>query len=89
MWRLAIRAAEPVPAGVRNAGAGERRMLLELHPLGREHTPLQLDLRVRREPAGGVEMAGQLLPPWVGAPVEVRRAGSSKRRREPYRPGRR
>ena len=56
---------QPLPAGVRAAASEPRRLLYEVR--GRESH--QLDLRLRRERAGTVELTGQLLPPAADARV--------------------
>ena len=63
-------AAQPLPVGVRSAAGGQRRLLYEAQA-GSAEERCQLDLRVRREPAGTIELTGQLLPPWVSARVEA------------------
>ena len=63
--------AQPVPAGLRSgSGSSERRVLYEARCDGQE--PRQVDLRLRREPAGTVEIVGQCLPPWQHATVAAR-----------------
>jgi hypothetical protein len=64
-------AAQPLPVGVRSAAAGQRRLLYEARSDSAAEERCQLDLRVRREPAGTIELTGQLLPPWVHARVEA------------------
>lgn len=70
-------AAQPLPAGVRGAAAEERRLLYRLAGEGAELA--ELDLRLRREAGGTLELTGQLLPPREGAAVELR-SGRKKRR---------
>ena len=64
-------AAEPIPVGVRSAGIAERRLLYQLHARAGAEEACQVDLRIRREPRGTVEVTGQLLPPWKDARVEA------------------
>lgn len=59
-------AAAPLPAGVRSGAAGERR---RLYRLGEGEA--RLDVRVRREPGGALEVAGQVLPPEAAASAVV------------------
>lgn len=61
-------------AGVRAAGREERRLLYRVRPRprGRGRDAAELDLRLRRDPRRGVELTGQLLPPWRGARVIAR-----------------
>ncbi len=73
-------AAQPLPVGVRSAATGQRRLLYEARADAATKERCQLDLRVRREPAGTIELMGQLLPPWVRARVEAT-AGRTKRKR--------
>jgi len=65
-------AGQPLPVGARSAAAGERRLLFDARPSADPEAALQLDLRIRRDPGGDVELTGQLLPPWPGARVEAR-----------------
>lgn len=65
-------AAEPAPAGIRGAASRERRMLYEVRPSSGGEESCQLDLRVRREEAGTLEVVGHLLPSWTAARVEIR-----------------
>ena len=69
--------AEPLPAGVRGAAAEERRLLYRFAGEGLETA--ELDLRLRRESGGTVELTGQLLPPREGAVVELRSGRKSNR----------
>jgi hypothetical protein len=62
--------SEPLPVGVRGAAAEERRLLYRL--AGEGLLAAELDLRLRREAGGTVELTGQLLPPREGAEVRVR-----------------
>lgn len=62
--------SEPLPVGVRGAATEERRLLYRLG--GGEFEEAELDLRLRREAGGTVELTGQLLPPHEGAAVELR-----------------
>jgi hypothetical protein len=62
-------AGQPLPAGVRGASAGQRRLLYEART--KAGGELQLDLRLRRQRDGSLELTGQLLPPWTGAQVEA------------------
>ncbi len=73
-------ALAPLPAGVRSAGRDERRLLYRLRAscAGADEEAPQLDLRIRREPSGAVELTGQLLPPWPEARV-VARGGRVRR----------
>ncbi len=73
-------AAQPLPVGVRSAATGQRRLLYEARAGAATEDRCQLDLRVRREPAGTIELTGQLLPPWVRARVEAT-AGRTKRKK--------
>jgi hypothetical protein len=66
---------QPVPAGVRSGGSSERRLLFEARRSESDPEPRQVDLRIRRESGGGIEILGQCLPPWKAASVE---AGSGK-----------
>ena len=73
-------ASTPLPAGVRAAAGGERRVLYQIGPPeGGE--PWQLDLRVRREGGDELAVTGQLLPPLAGGRIEAR-AGRTRRRRK-------
>ena len=72
--------AQPLPVGVRSAASGQRRLLYEARGGSAAEERCQLDLRVRREPAGTIELMGQLLPPWVRARVEAT-AGRTKRKK--------
>jgi len=64
-------ASAPLPAGVRGAAGGERRILYQIGPPeGGE--PWQLDLRVRRESGDTLGVTGQILPPPAGGRVEAR-----------------
>ena len=74
-------AAQPLPVGVRSAATGPRRLLYEARADAATTERCQLDLRVRREPAGTIELMGQLLPPWVDARVEAT-AGRTKRKKK-------
>lgn len=65
-------ALQPAPAGLRSAGSAERRVLYEARPGGQGGSSHQIDLRLRREPGGSVEILGQCLPPMAAATVEVR-----------------
>lgn len=69
--------AQPLPAGVRGGTAGHRRLLYQARTEPGEE--VQLDLRVRRERGGTLELTGQLLPPWAGAQV-VAFAGRGRRK---------
>jgi len=72
-------AALPAPAGVRGAAAGQRRLLYEAR--GREGTGTrQLDLRLRIEDRGTLEITGQLLPPPAEGSVTLRATGGRERR---------
>ena len=73
-------AAQPLPVGVRSAATGQRRLLYEVRAGSAAEKRCQLDLRVRREPKGTIELMGQLLPPWVHARVEAT-AGRTKRKK--------
>lgn len=73
-------AAQPLPVGVRSAATGQRRLLYEGRVDRATTERCQLDLRVRREAAGTIELMGQLLPPWVRARVEAT-AGRTKRKK--------
>ncbi len=73
-------AAQPLPVGVRSAATGQRRLLYEVQAGSAAEKRYQLDLRVRREPTGPIELMGQLLPPWVRARVEAT-AGRTKRKK--------
>ena len=70
-------AGQPLPAGVRGASTGQRRLLYEA--LTQPGSEVQLDLRLRRQRDGSLEVTGQLLPPWAGARVE---ASSGRTRRK-------
>jgi hypothetical protein len=73
-------ASAPLPAGVRGAAGGERRVLYQIGlPEGGE--PWQLDLRVRRESGDTLAVTGQILPPLAGGRVEAR-VGRVRRTRE-------
>lgn len=74
-------AAQPLPVGVRSAAGGQRRLLYEARADPATKDRCQLDLRVRREPAGTIELMGQLLPPWAHARVEAT-AGRTKRKKK-------
>ena len=69
--------SEPLPAGVRGAATEERRLLYRLGGEGIETA--EIDLRLRREAGGTVELTGQLLPPREGAEVQLR-SGSRTRK---------
>lgn len=69
---------QPAPAGVRSGGSSERRLLYEAAAPDAPDARRQLDLRVRREAGGTVEVLGQCLPPWQVATVEVRSGRSRK-----------
>lgn len=62
-------ATTPLAVGVRGADAAERRLLYEVRRGGER---AELDLRVRRDARGRLEIVGQLLPPWRDATVEIR-----------------
>lgn len=64
-------ASQPLPAGVRGVSAGNRRLLYEACVEGNQEKHCQLDLQIRRDPAGTIEVTGQLLPPWGPARVEA------------------
>lgn len=70
----------PQPAGIRAAGRGERRLLYRLRPRSRTRgrEAAELDLRLRRDARGRVELTGQLLPPWPGGRA-VGTAGRARR----------
>lgn len=77
---------QPLPAGLRAGAAtapSERRLLFEARRTGETGAPRQVDIRVRRESGGDLEVAGQCLPPWspeAGAvTVEVRSGKTSRR----------
>ena len=70
-------AAQPLPAGVRGAAAEERRLLFRLAGEGTD--PAELDLRLRREAGGTIELTGQLLPPCEGAVAELRTGRKTRR----------
>jgi len=72
-------AVEPLPAGVRGSTA-DRRLLFEARSGADEAIAYQLDLRLKRERGGSLELTGQLLPPLVGARIEAR-AGRVRRSR--------
>jgi hypothetical protein len=69
---------QPVPAGLRSGGSSERRLLFEARTESDPATVRQVDVRVRREAAGTVEVLGQCLPPWKAAKVEVKSGRSKK-----------
>ena len=73
-WLMALlfdSGAQPVPAGLRaGSGSTERRILYEARCDGLESR--QVDLRLRWEPAGTIEVVGQCLPPWLHATVAAR-----------------
>ena len=69
-------ARSPLPAGVRGRPT-ERRLLYQAIAGGAE--PRQLDLRVRREAGGTIELTGQCVPGFDSAKVEVE-AGRTKRK---------
>jgi hypothetical protein len=71
-------AAEPLPAGVRGAGVGERRLLYQLREPDTEEDTHQLDLRIQRARGGELMLTGQLLPPWSDSRVEAR-SGRTRR----------
>jgi hypothetical protein len=73
-------ALQPVPAGVRGGG-GERRLLFEIGKEAGEKEACQLDLRLRREESGTVEILGQLLPPTRGGSVRARAARTRREAR--------
>jgi hypothetical protein len=73
-------AAQPLPVGVRSARSGQRRLLYKIQSGSGAAERCELDLRVRCEPAGTIELTGQLLPPWARAHVEVS-AGRTKRKK--------
>jgi hypothetical protein len=70
-------AAQPLPAGVRGAATAERRLLYRIGGEGLETA--ELDLRLRREAGGTVELTGQLLPPRPGREIEVRAGRRSRK----------
>jgi len=74
-------ALSPEPSGVRAARRTERRLLYRATPRPRRR-PLreaaELDLRLRRDAQGRVELTGQILPPWPGGRAVVR-AGRLRR----------
>jgi hypothetical protein len=73
-------ASTPLPAGVRTAAGGERRVLYRIDPpTGGESW--QLDLRVCRESGDELAVTGQLLPPLDGGHVEAR-VGRVRRKRK-------
>jgi len=69
--RLFDSAAEPLPVGVRGSASAERRLLYELRPASGDDAPRQMDLRLRREIGGTIELTGHLLPTFPGARVNV------------------
>lgn len=71
--------AQPVPAGLRSGGSAERRLLFEATSAGEPGAVRQVDLRLRRESGGDVEVIGQCLPPLPGTTVEVRSGRSTRR----------
>ena len=74
-------AAEPLPAGVRGGGLVERRVLFEIRPYEKGRITNQLDVRLRREEGGAVQVTGQLLPPSPGTRL-ILKAARSRRKRE-------
>jgi len=70
-------AVQPLPAGVRGSTA-DRRLLFEARAGADEAAAYQLDLRLRRERGGSLELTGQVLPPLEGARIEVQ-AGRVRR----------
>ena len=72
-------AAEPLPAGVRNAGSTERRLLFQIVSTegGSDHG--QLDLRLRQEAGGTLQIMGQLLPPPPRTTITARLARTQRR----------
>jgi hypothetical protein len=67
----------PALAGLRGAPTGERRLLYDLRSPG-DDDAAQLDLRLRVERKGTVELFGQVLPPPVSGRILVRAAGRSR-----------
>ncbi len=65
-------AASPLPAGVRGGAGTDRRLLYQLDPAQPGDEAAQVDLRVRQDAGGTLEITGQLLPPPAGASVTVR-----------------
>ncbi len=55
-------AATPLPAGIRGVASSERRLLYQIRREGTDK-PDHLDLRLREESGGKLEVVGQLLPP--------------------------
>lgn len=76
---LADTLLDPLPAGVRSAAGGERRMLLAA---GSGSLEREIDLLFLPDPAGRIRILGQVLPTAPGLRVEVR-SGRSVRRAEP------
>jgi hypothetical protein len=72
---------QPVPAGLRAApSTSERRILFEAR---QGDDVRQVDLRLRREPGGTIEVLGQCLPAWPAGVAVAAKAGGRKVALEP------
>lgn len=71
--------AELEPSGVRSGRAHERRLLMRATGPGSQS--LELDLRLRREPAGTIELMGQFLPAPSKSRLLLRGTASEQTRR--------
>jgi len=69
--------AQPLPVGVRSSVAPSQRRLLFQAETG-SGAACQLDLRVRREVSGTLEVTGQILPSWGAGRIEAK-LGRTKR----------
>lgn len=74
-------ALQPMPAGVRGGAGTERRLLYQLRESEGSRPGAQLDVRFRDQARGGVEVRGQLLPPWPDAEVKASAARASRKTR--------